>query len=380
MGADPFGVVDTLLAKGEHSASLDFLISHFRKTRQYALVFQALLMKKRLELRLPLIQTEPANEFPQEVQRAYQDASVDAARQVGQLFLDDGDIEHAWAYFRAIGEPAPVAAAIEKVEPGDGIDAIIHIAFQEGVHPVKGLSLILAQHGMCRAITAFGMNAVERGRQECMQLLVGAVHAEVVERLKYAILQQEGVAPDTSNIKELVHGRDWLFGEYDYYVDTSHLLSVLQYTPELTNRDTLLLLAELCEYGNRLSAQFQSRGNPPFEDPYSDYGAYLQVTLERNIEAGLGHFRARMSVTDAEQDGELAAQVLVKLLVHLRRFEEATDVAVRHLGDLSPSELFCPSTLELCYLAGDYSRLQVIAREKQDVLSYAAAAVERSRR
>jgi len=32
------------------------------------------------------------------------------------------DIEHAWAYFRAIGEPAPVAAAIEKVEPGEGPD------------------------------------------------------------------------------------------------------------------------------------------------------------------------------------------------------------------------------------------------------------------
>jgi len=77
---------------------------------------------------------------------------------------------------------------------------------------------------------------------------------------------------------------------------------------------------------------------------------------------------------------ELAAQVLVKLLVHRRRFDEAADVALRHLGNLSPSELFCPSTLELCYLAGDYSRLQAIAREKQDVLSYAAAAVERSGR
>src|SRR4051794_23759728 len=149
--------IDQILESGDAASALDFLISHSRQTGNPNLLFEAKLMKERLTLGLPLIQTEAASEFPDETRPAYDRAVMEAAREAGQLALDAGDIPGAWPYFRAIGEHAPVAAAIENARGTEGMDRIIEIAFQEGVNPAKGLELILGQYGMCRAITAFGM-------------------------------------------------------------------------------------------------------------------------------------------------------------------------------------------------------------------------------
>jgi hypothetical protein len=378
MDEERFRAVDAILEHGDPATSFDFIIQTFRNDRNYPALMEARLMKKRHELRLPLIQTEQVEAFPLEVQPSYEAAFIEAARETGELFLADGNIERAWPYFRAIGETAPVAAAIERVQPGEGIEPIIEIAFQQGVHPVKGLELILGQFGMCRAITSFGMYAVPRGREDCIRLLVRSLHAELVDRLKHVIEQQEGTRPDTDDILALVRDRDWLFGEYAYYVDTSHLMSVLQYTPEMADRQTLSLVSGLCEYGKRLSSQFQFHGEPPFENICVDYGIYTQVLLGNDVENGIAHFRRKAMECAPEQAGTIPAQVLVRLLVRLGRYEEALEVSLEHLRDAGPSELACPSTLQLCHLAGDHHRLKALAREKGDLLSYAAASMDQS--
>jgi hypothetical protein len=153
MDRDAFRAVDEALASADPASALAMLAERFRTEKQYPLLFEARLMRKRLELGLPLIQTAPASSFPAEAQAGYEAACIDAAREAGELFLRDGNIERAWPYFRAIGDPAPVARALEEVEPGENSEPMIQIAFQEGVHPVKGLELILKQHGMCRAIS-----------------------------------------------------------------------------------------------------------------------------------------------------------------------------------------------------------------------------------
>src|SRR5207245_4263338 len=133
--------------------------------KEYGMLLEARLMKKRHDMGLPLIQTDSL------AQEEYQQAVVEAAREAGRLFLADGRIERAWPYFRAVSETQPVFEAIDKIEPAENLDNVISIAFQEGVHPRKGLELILAQHGMCRAITAFGMTAVQRDREACISML-----------------------------------------------------------------------------------------------------------------------------------------------------------------------------------------------------------------
>ena len=92
------------------------------------------------------------------------------------MFLACDDIVNAWPYFKAIGEHAPVAAALQNVTGGDNLDRLIEIAFREGVNPLKGFELLLEHHGICSAITWFGSSPDYSGRPECLRLLVRTLY------------------------------------------------------------------------------------------------------------------------------------------------------------------------------------------------------------
>src|SRR2546429_827407 len=156
MSDETFHLVEQALRSGGSGAGFDFLMRRFREEKDYPRLFEARLMKRRHELGLPLIQIEPMEDLPNETRRAYEEGFIEAAREVGGLFLADGNIQRAWPYFRAIGETAPVSAAIEKFDSQEGAEPVIEIAFMERVNPYKGFQLILSNYGICRAITSFG--------------------------------------------------------------------------------------------------------------------------------------------------------------------------------------------------------------------------------
>jgi hypothetical protein len=369
-----FPALDELLASHDAAASLEFLIESFRASGDYGLLFEARLMKKRHELGLPLIQTDSV---PDEI---YQAAVVEAARESGRLFLAAGNIERAWPYFRAISETQPIADAIAQLEPREGLEGVIGIAFQEGVHPLKGLELIMAQHGMCRAITAFGMQAVTKDREKCIAFLATSIYREIVERMAPAVAQQEGEAqegalPLSRTLPELMEGRPWLFGDWDYYVDTSHLNSVIPYCVEVTDPGVLAAMHDLCEYGKRLSPRFHSAGNPPFENQYEAYDHYIQALLGNDVEEHIDYFRRQVAECDAELAGDAPARTLVKLLVALNRPAAALDVLLRDVFEDAPYGVPVPSALQLCYQSKDFARMAELARDRGDLLSYAAGSI-----
>ncbi|HYI97751.1 MAG TPA: hypothetical protein VEX68_29695 [Bryobacteraceae bacterium] len=370
---DSFENLDRFLGSDDRVGALEFLIEHFRAKKDIRSFFEARLMKKRLELGLPLIQAHPSADIPADLRGPYDQGMIAAARDTGKLALENGDIPLAWPYFRAIGEPGPIIEAIEQAQPGESVDQIINIAFAEGVHPAKGLELILDHHGMCRAITTFGMYAVKNGRVECILLLVRRLHAEVMERLSNAIESQAGSRPSATKIAEVIAGRNWLFGEYDYYVDTSHLMSVLAYSLEVTDRPTLELLHDLCAYGKRLSPMFQTRGQSPFENAFIDYDEYILAVMGDDVDKRLAHFRKKIAESNPEEVGFAPVELLVNLAVRLGRYEEALQVAMEHFGEEDIADLSCPSTLQLCVLANDAERLKTLARSRGDLLSYIAA-------
>ena len=370
---DLFHAVDERLRSAPPGDALDLLMDEFRKTGRYDLLFEARRMRKRLELGLPLIQTESFSSLPADTRGSYDNAVIAAARETGNLYLADGHIPAAYRYFRAIGETAPVADAIAAAEPGDDVEEVIAIAFQDGLNPAKGLELILRTHGMCRAITAFGMYPVEKDREQCIGLLARELHAEILRRMSYAIEQREGAAPSEAGMAELMSGRDWLFGEYDYYVDTSHLTSVISYGLEATDPETLRLLDELCDYGRHLSPMFAFKGQPPFEDGYVEYGRYIRALRGIDADEHVRHFREKAEQADPEVAGSAPAQSLVNLLARLERFEAALDAWLEFLAAADPAYLRCPGPLDLCYRSGNYERLRTLARERADVLTYTAA-------
>ncbi len=376
MPEDAFETLEQLLESENPSASFDLLIGQFRAAKDYRSLFDARLMRKRLELGLPLFLTDDLSALPSEVRETYGQAVTETARDVGELFLSDGEIAQAWPYLRATGDSARVADAIEKVEAGDGVNRIIEIAFQEGVHPAKGLELMVAKYGICQALSAFEVSAVEKDREKCIAVLARNLHTEVVERLGSAIELEEGSRPVSTSIAELIGGRDWLFGEYSTYVDTSHLVSLLQHCPEVSDAGVLQIFHDLCEYGKRLSSEVRVQCQPPFEDVYIDFDHYAQALLGIDVESHLAHFRRKVAETDPERTGSLPAQTLVRLLTRLARYEEALEVALAHFPHARSAELCCPAATELCHLAGRFDRLKEIARERGDWLSYAAASLE----
>src|SRR5215472_6065835 len=246
MEPDTFDLLEQARREGGAAGGFNFLIQRFRQEKNYPSLFEARLMQKRLELGLDPIQIGSLDDVPAEVRPVYERAFVDAAREVGGLFLADGDVTRAWPYFRAIGDPAPVAAAIEqRTAPAEDMDSVIAIAFQERVNPRKGFELILNQYGICRAITCFDQYPGPAGRDESLHLLVRTLYEEVVAALRNTIERQEGAAAQSHRLSELMAGRDWLFENNSYYVDSSHLISVLRYGLDLENPQYLRMAIEL---------------------------------------------------------------------------------------------------------------------------------------
>ena len=358
---------------GGAAGGFDFLIQKFREEKNYPSMFEARLMQKRLELGLDPIQMGSLDDVPADVRPAYERAFVEAAREVGGLFLADGDVTRAWPYYRAVGESAPVAAAIEQIAPGEDIESVIAIAFQERVNPRKGFELILAQYGTCRAITCFEQYPGPAGREEALHLLVRTLYQELATGLRSTIERQEGQAPATDRVAELMEGRDWLFENNSYYIDSSHLIAVLRFSLDLDDPAMLRLALEMADYGRRLSPIFEFKVDPPFQNVYVDHAIYLRALLGEDVDGAIAHFRQKVLESDPEQVGTAPAQVLVTLLVRLDRVREAIAVSLEFLDGVPAAQLGCPSLFQLCQMAGEWDQLKKLARDRGDMLSYAAS-------
>jgi hypothetical protein len=378
---DSFDLIERTAASGGAASALDLLARKFIAEKQYPQLFETRLMQKRLELGLPLIQLGSIEDLPEPERSSYEEGVRQAARETGTMYLAAGDIPHAWPYFRAIGDRETIASAIDATETGEHIEAVIDIALDQRVHPPKGLELVIAQHGICRAITYFEQFPDLERREECLILLVRTLHSELAANLKSVIEQREAQAPTGNSIPELMAGRDWLFGEFDAYVDTSHVINVVRFALDLQDQEAIRLALELCEYGAHLSPQFKMRGEPPFEDIYCDHAIYLRALLGEDqlgddLDAAIEHFKAKIVAQDDPMRAIQSAQVLVGLLVRRERYQEAMQISMEHLSSVATDQLACPTLFQLCQLAGDSRRLKELARAKGDLLSFAAGAIQ----
>jgi len=313
-------------------AVFDLLTLDARETGNHRSLFDTAILRVRHRLGLPLIETGPVADLTADQRSVYEAAFREAARDAGELCLATGDIVNAWPYFKAIGERAPVAAAIERVDGGENLDRIIEIAFQEGANPRKAFELILEHRGLCSAITWFGGLPDRTSRQAGLRLLVQTIYDEIADALKHTIAQRECAEPQTGRIADLIAGRDWLFEGMSTYADATHVTAILRYAPELEDEVSLRSALELAQYGQRLDPMYHFRGDPPFEDTYRDIAVYMRALLGDDVDAAIAHFRARIG---GPQD-TLGAEVLVNLLSRRKRYAEAIKVSLEYLPEASP--------------------------------------------
>lgn len=372
-----FDELQQTLAKNGAEAAIERLCASLRERKDYSALFYALLLKKRHELGLSPVPTGASQDIPESKQQPYEEAIRQAGRLVGQLYLDQGDIPRAWAYYRMLGEPDPVARAIDKLQPGEGEDVqqIVEIAYHNGVNPRKGFDLLLERFGLCSAITTASSGEYQHPpevRAYCIQKLVHALYDELVSRLMADIVQKEGKEPASKKVGDLIAGRDWLFSDDFYHVDVSHLNAVLQMCMQLPSCPELTLAQELCAYGRKLSPRFQYPSDPPFENQYHDYAVFIDILAGEKVEEGLAHFRAKVENADPETVGSAPAEILVNLLLRLNRPKDALAIARRHLAGEDNRPLSCPSIPELCQKANDYQALTEVARDKGDPVHFMA--------
>jgi hypothetical protein len=376
MNSAVFDELQEALANDGAEATIEKLCRRLRETKDYGSLFYALLLKKRHELGVSPVPTEAAQALPEAVHAAYEDSIREAARLVGGLFLEDGNIPRAWVYFRMIGEPDPVAQAMERhqIKEDEDCQQLIEIAYHQGVHPRKGFDWIVERFGICSAITMVSGQEFPQAdvREYCIKGLVRTLYEQLRVRLVEEITRHDGKPPVAQTVRELVTGNDWLFDEESYHIDVSHLGAVVQMSIHLPPSKELELARELCLYGQRLSSRFQYAGEAPFEDQYRDYGVYLSVLAGEDVEEGIAHFQRKIDNADPERAGTLPAEALVNLLVRVNRPAQALAVARRHLVGAENQRLSCPGISELCQRTNDYRTLAEVARELGDPVHFVA--------
>ena len=371
MNDDLFDLLERTSQADGASAGLDLLIRELLEQKRHQLVFEVRLLQARHALGLPLVFAGTIADLPPERRDAYQAALTDAAREAGSSYLADGDIVRAWTYFRAIGEPAPVAAAIERVQSREEAEGVLGIALVEGVNLRKGFQLLLEHRGICQGVDFVTKCADRENRVMFLQMLVRAFYSQLAAQLREAIASVKGEIPETSRVVELIAGRDWLFEGGNLYIENSHLVSILQASPDLDDPETMRLVLELAEYAQRLAPIHHFQAEPPFDDPYLDHAEYLGALLGENIDDAVAHFRKKVT---GSVPG--SAEVLVGLLARLGRYEEAIQTSLEHLGGEAGDG--CPSAIQLCQMAGDYQRLREVARKARDLLGFAAGLIHSS--
>lgn len=342
-------------------------------------LFDAKLVAVRDRMGLPLSQPTSLENVPRDRETEFREAYVDAAREVGHLFLEHNRLSDAWAYFRTIGEPEPVRAAIEKIsvprEPDEAFDEVMNVALYEGAHIARGLEFLLKTHGTCNTVTAFSQLQAQMSleeRRSAAAMMVRNIYGDLQASVRRDVESRMPVLSPNASLKELIAGREWLFAEGNYHIDVSHLHSTVGFARALHQEDPELKLAiELCDYGSRLAAQLQYPADVPFDQYYTAHRFFLSALAGEQPEAALEYFTDRLKKEPDEPDQQLIAYVLLDLAQRINRIPDILNDTLAFVSRMEDPNGF--SFSRLCIEMGLQDKLEEAAIANDDVLNYTIA-------
>lgn len=387
--ARAFDAVSRTLQDKGPAAALDEAADLLKKAGEYHRAFDVLLMKARLECGLPVLASPTSADMTPAVRDSYENKIMEVCRGIGATLLERRDFAGAWQYFRMIGESEPMRAALdafqlpadEESESGETIEAIVDIAIAQGVHPYKGLQIVLDRYGTCQAITSCeGMLATGRhpDHASCVTLLVRRLHSELIDRLRADIESREGKAPAGGTVGLLIKDRPQLFEGGNYHIDTSHLSSVVRMARMLPKGEEMFLAMQLCEYGAKLEKTHRYPDQPPFEDAYPDSLAYFKIISGIEVDAGLERFKQKALTANPDEVGTLPAEVYVSLLRAAGKIDEAVAFAARKLNYTGPYRNPALALNDLCQNTGRFEDMAKLAAKRGDLITYVGALIAKA--
>ena len=144
----------------------------------------------------------------------------------------------------------------------------------------------------------------------------------------------------------------------------------------MKDKDGLEKAIQMAEYGRNLGRDFQHPDPAPFEDFYNDYRIFLRAVKGEGIDGAVRYFTQKAERYTPDEEGRhFPGEVLVHLLDRLGRHDEAIEAFLKYLKDLSGPLSVSPELSALCDASGDYSKLLETAKEKDDLLQFAAGLV-----
>lgn len=344
-------------------------------------LFDAKLIRIRHQLGLPITQPTSLKNIPPEHDTAFRAAYTNAARDVGQLFLDAGHLADAWAYFRTIHETAPVREAIAakaaamSSDSGPQLDELLNLALYEGAHIVEGLKLLLKTHGTCNTVTAMSQIMAQMTpdeRRQSAAMMVGNVYTDLQMSVRRDIERRQPILKPDLSLRELILGRESLFAEGGYHIDVSHLHSTVSFARHLHRGDHELQMAiELCQYGGQLEAPLRYPSDVPFDDYYVANEHFLRAVAGEDIDESMRYFIGRLNQNPEVADRRMIAFVIVDLGQRVDRVNMALDAAAEFVNGLEDPGGF--SFTAFCVDAGRLDTLEAAARRNDDVLALTTA-------
>ena len=365
--------------QGGTAAVLERLTSHLQQQGKYLELFEARKMQIRHRLGLP-IDYQDAGELDEETGRRLEEALLGACREAGEALMAAGQVREGWMYLRPLGDRALVARLLRELQPEqENIEAMIEVAFHEGVDVPLGFRWVLEHFGTCHAVTILESSSQHITREDqrrAVDMLVTHLHAELEQNLRASLAKRPDTWSDHGTLAERIARVDGLFDDHAYHIDGSHLASTVRAARLLRDAAPLRLAADLTEYGRRLAPEFQFGGEEPFADFYPSHGLFFQASLGERVQEAVEFFRHKARTLDAGQSGTLAREVYIELLARLGRLEEAIDIAAQTLRDGLPCLGFAPTLFQLSKQAGDFRRLRAVCQANNDPLGYAIALVQ----
>lgn len=375
--------IETLKQNAPDGSSPDNLLEALQQTlaaeKDFHRLFDAKLIAVRHRLGIPLAPPTSLENVPPEHEQEFRQHYVDAAREVGNLFLQNDQLADAWAYFRTIGEPEPVRQAIEKVhvprEPDEAFDEVMNLALYEGAHIARGLEFLLKTHGTCNTVTAFSQlqqQMTPAERRTAAAMMVRTIYNDLQATVRRDVESRMPVVAPTASLSELIEGRDWLFAEGNYHIDVSHLHSTVGFARSLEQNDPELPLAiELCDYGSKLAPQLQYPADVPFDEYYTANRHFLRATSGQNVDEALQYFLQRLKNEPDEPDQQLIAFVLLDLAERVGRTMDVMDDLLPFVSRMEDPNGF--SFTQMCLQKGLTDQLQQAATANDDVLAFTVA-------
>lgn len=361
------------------AASLDWLIETLRTQQDYHQLFEALKMRMRHQLGLPILYTQRPDELDAEQQHQLELGLLDACREVGSHLVEAGKLREGWIYLQPVGDQELNQRLIEAYPvTDDNVEEIIDISLMQLAAPAVGYSLVLDRYGTCNAITSFDSSVHSldtANKMRLAKLLTDHIYRELTNNLTEYLAEQQISTGHDATFLERFQANKKLVRETGPMIDATHLSSVMRIGRILNDEDSLQKLAEMAEYGCQLAEPFHFPGEAPFENTFRDHFTFFRALTAKSSESpevkhAIQFFDQKSRSSENDENNPVCDEVFVDLLHRLGLRTRAIEVSLERLSKRSELSGIAAPVYEIATEPEHFSILERHYHAENDLLGY----------